>query len=437
MKIKRFVASNMRQALLSVRKEQGPNAVILSNRRVPDGIEVVAAVDYDESLITQSFGRQQSEAAQEPSAPAASPTGDDEHSATPAADHPEPDWLGDEPANPSPFLAETEEAPLPAETHGYGGSRAPEISAMREEMHGMRSLLEDQLSSLAWNDEARRDPATVCILRHYAALGLDADVARSIAAQAQPQTGSTSYMERAARALAGALPVLNDSLLDKGGVIAIVGPTGVGKTTSIAKLAARFALRHGRDQVALISTDSFRIGAQEQLATFAQILDVPVHMITDEDDLSVVLGTLADKKLVLIDTAGVSQRAQGLARHLHAISAGSVNIQMYLTLAANGQSGTLDEVIREFGCVAFDGCILTKVDEATSLGPAFSAIIRHQLPIGFLANGQKVPEDLHSAVGKQASMVKYAGRLMRESRLKIDEEFMARNFGEVRTHAFA
>lgn len=400
MKIKRFVASNMRQALLNVRKEQGPNAVILSNRRVDDGIEVVAAVDYDETLMNQSVAQV----------------------AAPALDVVEDDAI--------PEAISEDYAPLDVEDHDA-------LATMRNDMHDMRELLTDQLSSLAWNDEVRRDPATVSVLRHYAAVGLDTDVARDVAMRAARDESSGNYIDRAGQALAKALPVLEENLLDTGGVIAVVGPTGVGKTTSIAKLAARFALRHGRDQVALVSTDSFRIGAQEQLATFAQILDVPVHLVTDENDLSLILSTLTDKKLVLIDTAGVSQRAQGLDKHLKAFGTGPQKIRMYLTLAATGQSQTLNEVISEFSCVPLDGCILTKVDEAASMGAAFSAIIRHRLPIAFLANGQKVPEDLHAAKGRKSSMVNYGMRLMRESRPPIDEEFMARNFGEVRTHACA
>lgn len=423
MKIKRFIANNMRQALLCVRKEQGPDAVILSNRRVDGGIEVVAAVDYDETLMHPSFsgGHENN-----PSKAEASADEDFGNHALFGGDS--DDEFGADGAgidlNDDPFVPSEDNNTL---------SRESVLGAIREEIKGMRSLLSDQLSSMAWNDEVKRDPATVSILRRFAAIGLDADIARQVAARA----GEGSGVERSTQALASSLPVLNDTILDKGGVIAVIGPTGVGKTTSIAKLAARFALRHGRDQVALISTDSFRIGAQEQLATFAQILDVPVHRVTDKDELSALLASLADKKLVLIDTAGVSQRVQGLADHLGAFSTRGTHIQTYLALAANGHSQTLDEVAKKFGCVPLDGCILTKVDEAASLGAAFSAVIRHELPIAFLANGQRVPEDLHVASGKNVALVNYAMRLMRESGQQVGEEFMARHYGEVRNHAYA
>lgn len=423
MRIKRFIASNMRQALQCVRKEQGPDAVILSNRRVEGGIEVVAAVDYDETLIN----------------PALSGVDQNDTAHTQTAGESEADdvlfasdtMVGiDDTATVLDLDARWEDAAPDAEKW----SRESALGAIREEIKGMRALLSDQLSTMAWGTEVKRDPATVSMLRRMAAMGIDADIARQIAAE--PEEGD-SCLERSTRTLAGALPILDDTVLDEGGVIAVIGPTGVGKTTSIAKLAARFALRHGRDQVALVSTDSFRIGAQEQLATFAQILDIPVHRVTDKDELGTLLAGLTDKRLVLIDTAGVSQRVQGLAEHLSAFSEGGTRIQTYLALAANGHSQTLDEVVRKFGCVPLDGCILTKVDEAACLGAAFSAVIRHQLPIAFLANGQRVPEDLHAAAGRNVALVNYATRLMRESGRRVGDEFMARNFAEVRAHAYA
>ncbi|NNF15919.1 MAG: flagellar biosynthesis protein FlhF [Gammaproteobacteria bacterium] len=436
MKIKRFIAANMRQALLDVRKEQGPNAVILSNRRVDGGIEVVAAVDYDETLLNPSFGRVQDDRDAAPLPPVTESTtasDDAEERVSVMLD----DIIEDDGVTTAPGSTATVSPFCDARPLEISAADEPVIDTMQKELQGMRLLLEDQLASLAWNDEVRRDPMTVCILRHLAAFGLDADIARSVAATAAQQQDTRNYMDRANRSLATALPVLDDSLLETGGVVAVVGPTGVGKTTSIAKLAARFALRHGREEVALVSTDSFRIGAQEQLATFARILDVPVHLVTEEDDLSVLLSTLTNKKLVLIDTAGVSQRAQGLTDHLGAFGEHATKVQIYLALAANAHAGTLDEVIRGFSQVALNGCILTKVDESASLGAAFSAVIRHQLPIAFFANGQRVPEDLHAAAGKKNAMVNYGMRLMRESRHRLSEEFMARNFGEVRTHAFA
>ena len=419
MKIKRYVAANMRQALRDVRNEQGADAVILSNRRVGDGIEVVAAVDYDETLLQRTVA---------PPPPSAA-RGDSEHETESDRVEPRPQATGADAVSPP----ESAVARLREDVWARDG----EIMEMRQEMQDMRTLLQDQLASLAWNDQVRRDPATVCWLRHFAAIGLDADIARLVAGRAAGLKGSADYIAAASQALAASLPMADDRLIDEGGIVAVVGPTGVGKTTSIAKIAARFALRHGRENVALVSTDSFRIGAQEQLATFAQILDVPVHMVGEPGELTRVLATLSHKRLVLIDTAGISQRDAGLAGRLKDLHAGPVKASVYLALAANGQKSALDEAVRAFSQVTLDGCILTKVDEAGSLGGAMTAIIRHELPLAYMANGQRVPEDMHVASSKRSWFVHYATRLAGQSRQSIGEDYMARNFGEVRTHAFA
>jgi flagellar biosynthesis protein FlhF len=181
----------------------------------------------------------------------------------------------------------------------------------------------------------------------------------------------------------------------QGGVVALVGPTGVGKTTSVAKIAARYAMRHGYDQVALVTTDSYRIAAHEQLRTYARILGVPVRVANDADELRTTLDNLADRSLVLIDTAGMSQRDRRLAEQFHTLVTGAPTVQTYAVLAANTQPGGLDETVHAFRGAELDGCVLTKIDESTSLGPALSTIIEQSLPLAFLSDGQRVPEDLH------------------------------------------
>ncbi|MFW6191077.1 MAG: AAA family ATPase, partial [Thiohalospira sp.] len=184
-------------------------------------------------------------------------------------------------------------------------------------------------------------------------------------------------------------------VMAQGGVVALVGPTGVGKTTSVAKIAARYAMRHGYDQVALVTTDSYRIAAHEQLRTYARILGVPVRVANDADELRTTLDNLADRSLVLIDTAGMSQRDRRLAEQFHTLVTGAPTVQTYAVLAANTQPGGLEETVHAFRGAELDGCVLTKIDESTGLGPALSTIIDQSLPLAFLSDGQRVPEDLH------------------------------------------
>ncbi|MFK8016222.1 MAG: flagellar biosynthesis protein FlhF [Gammaproteobacteria bacterium] len=433
MKIKRFSAKTMRHALRQVREEQGPDAVILSNRSVEGGVEVVAAVDYDETLIGRAVADVESAVSA---------------SSVDTADEPKAEPLPvAEPAEPisqprfESFLKVAESVaesmtPPPAATQ-LDLSKDATVGALREDMANMRSLLEDQLSTLVWNKQARQDPKRTRSLRRLSALGIDADVARSVADQAVKLHGPENACRQILNVLAATLPVASEDLCNSGGVYAVVGPTGVGKTTSVAKMAARFALKHGRDALALVSTDSFRIGAQEQLATFAQILDVPVHLARDAQGLTKILRGLAAKKLVLIDTAGVSQRDTALDSSLAMLQAEGIAPKRLLALPANLQRETLHEVITRFGRQPLHGAIATKLDEAANYGAIFSNVIRHALPLTYLADGQRVPEDLHPASGKTLWWVKAAAQRLQQSGHRVEEATLARQFSEVTQHAYA
>ena len=365
MKMKRFVAPTTREAIAQVRSEQGPDAVILSNKRVAGGVEIITAIDYDESL--------------------------------PEAD--------------------------------------PGIARMQRQVDSMRQLLESQLSSLAWSDLTRRHPARARVLNDLIALDIAPDVARRLADE-MPALQSTDALWRIPLALlVRRLPVVDDKLLEHGGVFAVVGPTGVGKTTTIAKLAARFALRHGVRKVALVSTDGYRIGAREQLRTFARIIGVPMHVAADSRELGDVLESLSPRKLVLIDTAGMSRLDQRLARQLQSLAGHGERIRILLALAANTELAALDDSLRMFASLKPQACVLTKVDEAGSLGAALSTVIRHQLPIAHLTDGQRVPEDIHAGAARRVWLVRTAVKLRERSGRVPDEAVLARHFGKVAVNA--
>ena len=188
--------------------------------------------------------------------------------------------------------------------------------------------------------------------------------------------------------IAHCIPVNRHDLLGVGGRIALVGSTGVGKTTTIAKLAARFAHLHGKRSVAMISTDQFRIGAQEQLQHFARLLEVPLLMAGNSEELRDRLDMLGDKKLVLIDTAGMSQRDLRLSEQFQRLQTDSSEIKPYLVLSANTQLAALNQTILTFSKVKLAGAIVTKLDEAASLGGIITASIRHQLALAYCGTGQ-------------------------------------------------
>ncbi len=222
-----------------------------------------------------------------------------------------------------------------------------------------------------------------------------------------------------------------------GGVYAVIGPTGVGKTTSVAKLAARAAQQYGPGAVGLITTDTFRVAAREQLETFGQIMGVTVTSAADTQSLTEALAALEHRKVVLVDTAGMSQRDPRLPEQLARLAATDMGLSTLLAVSAATSSGAMQEIVDVFRTAKPVGCILTKTDEATSLGGALSVLIRSGLPLAYLANGQRVPEDLHLMRNRQSWLAKMAVELMRRDSRVIDTDTLARTFSEVANHAYA
>jgi len=371
MKITRFFAKSISEAIRNVREELGPDAVILSNKEVSGGIEIVAAIDYDDALLDSS-SETTSNNKDSKQAPQVSP-------------------------NISAAKVEW--------------SQEPTLVEMRRELESLRGMMEDRLTGLAWGEKARRHPARTHLTRELMSLGLSHGLCQQLADE-QAEQKDPSMMWRATMGrLAHRLPVAETDFLDEGGMIALLGSTGVGKTTTIAKLAARFALRHGKQNVALVTTDSYRIGAHEQLRIYGRILDVPVFVANDSKELSTVLNSLQDKRLVLIDTAGMSQRDIRLSEQFSVINNGSPLIRSFLVLSATTQMTALDETVKVFNAAEPEACIITKTDEATSLGPVLSVITKYQLPMAYVTDGQRVPEDIR--IARRGNLVKQAEKLKR------------------------
>jgi len=419
MKIKRYTAASMRAALALVRAEQGPDAVILSSRRGDDGIEVIAAVDYDEALFADAK-RQQS--APSVAAPAVSSQG----RAEPAA-------AAHTAANPARPVTDS---PTPAASaRPAPRADSAEYGAMQRELVGLRRMLETGLAGITWNDRRLREPLRARVLEELTAMDIAPDVALTLAELTPQRTTLDNPSHIPLALLAKHLPIVNDTTCVAGGITAVVGPTGAGKTTTIAKLAARWCMQHGCQDLALVSTDSFRIGAREQLMTYARILGAPMHAANGAKELARVLERLKDKKLILIDTAGMGPRDERLTEQLAALKYGAARARVLLALPAQAEGQALDEIVCAFVRVKPSACVLTKVDEAASLGPVISTVLRHKLKIAYICNGQRVPEDLHASHLKRIWLVRSAFELGQRSPSSRDEAYFARNFGGVSANA--
>jgi len=269
------------------------------------------------------------------------------------------------------------------------------------------------------------------VLRNLIKLGIGPDVAQIISNQLKPITNARELWRAPLLALAKAIPVVDDPLLGDGGIAALVGPTGVGKTTTIAKMASRYAMRFGANEIALISADAHRVGGQEHLSTFANILGVNVYPAEDITALENLIDQLSDKRLVLIDTEGTSQRDINITARLAAYGKNEERVHFYLTLAATCQEAGLDEIVRVFNRVPLSGAIITKIDEAAQLGCVLGTLIRHDLHAAFLTDGQRVPDDFHAAARKRLWLMNKAVESLRSGKFTLDEDMMMERFGTV------
>ncbi|UXU88045.1 flagellar biosynthesis protein FlhF [Burkholderia sp. S-53] len=278
-----------------------------------------------------------------------------------------------------------------------------------QELGELRGMMEEQFDSLRWHDRQRRSAVHGALTKHLFAAGLSAQLVRMLVDNL-PSGDDAQTFEQAAEwaqsVLAANLPVLDseDALMERGGVFALMGPTGVGKTTTTAKLAARCVMRFGASKVALLTTDSYRIGGHEQLRIFGKILGVPVHAVKDAGDLALALSELRNKHIVLIDTIGMSQRDRAVSDQIAMLHGANAPVQRLLLLNATSHGDTLNEVVQAYRSAGehpdLAGCILTKLDEATHLGGVLDTVIRYKLPIHYVSTGQKVPENLYVASTK-------------------------------------
>ncbi|MGH8670655.1 MAG: flagellar biosynthesis protein FlhF [Burkholderiales bacterium] len=366
MNVRKFHASSTREALRQVRDALGAEALILSNKQVAGGVEIIAVADMDMAALGVPETTPRSGAVNRPGATAGRPA---ENGGLQAGDASVP----------------------PADT--------PALDNIVQEITRVRSLLEGQLAGLAWGELQRQAPHKVEALRVTMGAGFSPTLARQFV-ENLPEGYDRAHGEKWVKAaLVHNLSTMQASrdIVDSGGVYALMGTTGVGKTTTVAKLAARYTLKHGAAGLALLTTDSYRIGAHEHLKIYGNILGVPVYAVRDETELQMMLGDLQDRRLILIDTVGTSQRDRRLADQVAMLCGEGRSVKRLLLLGATSQGCTLDDVVRAYRGFGIEGCILTKIDEAMSLGPALDVIIRYRLDLYYVTNGQRVPEDLHLA----------------------------------------
>ena len=435
MKIKRYMAESMRAALAQVRAEQGPDAVILSSRRVEEGIEVIAAVDYDEALFAGATQKRTAVGAAgtvQPPAVVRSPEPPPASSPMSLFDQ----MLGSEEVFRLVMPPDDDEKAPAAAATVLESKGAPDGSyhEMQREMKELREMLRGELAHMSWHEKRPRDPLQARVLEQLTAMDIAQDVAAALAARTPKVPDSKDSSNLPVELLATYLRVVDKLSPVNGGVIALVGPTGAGKTTTIGKLATRWSMQHGSQDLALVSTDGYRVGARDQLMTYSRLLGAPLHTANSGEELAQALERLKSKKLILIDTAGMGPRDARLKEQLAALKLGAARARVYLTLPAHGEANALDEAVRSFANLTPDACILTKVDEAASLGAVLSTTLRHKLRIAYLCNGQRVPEDLHAAYDRRLWLARTAKKLRENAPTRLNDINLTQNLERAHAH---
>ena len=432
MQVKRFFAADMRQAMKLVRDELGADAAIIGNRRIAGGVELTAALDYTPQALAPRVPNMELEdelrktASRIVSAQAELSMRGDSDASTNRQLFAGLPLTAAEPLVEPTFI----EPPRPAAPAPAAAVDQRVFDSMRFELNGLRELLEVQLGSLAWTQLQGSKPQQANLWRRLQRIGLSGPLSRDLLALTaeveEPRQAWRMLLAHLARMIA--TPQIEP--LEEGGVIAMVGPAGMGKTTTLAKLAARYVLKYGASNIALVSMDSYRIGAQEQLKTLGRILNVPVTHVDPGQSLANALDPLLRKRVVLIDTAGLQASDPALRMQLESLAGRGIKSKNYLVLATTSQKQVLTAAYHSYKRCGLAGCILTKLDETASLGEVLSLAISHELPVAYLTDGPRIPDDLH--LPRRHQLVSRAVSVQMQD--EPSEEAMADMFADLYHH---
>jgi len=422
MNIKRFFGKNSHEALSMVRRGLGEDAIIISNHMVNGGNEIMAYKEEEMQAITTSQAEQPAQnddikgmttllslinkksrdqnldkEAINSTASAAEIDKPTNRMGKPikASKHDKTNTKG---VSPQLTIAETPEQHTSSQ-QVYDQQMADMLNEMRE----MRRVVESQLTTISWSNIQQRDAVKSKILNSLLNAGFSASLSRHLAEKLPANLNDVKSTDWVKTILAKNMNSIENEteVLDQGGIFALIGPTGVGKTTTMAKMAARYVMKHGTQNLGLITTDAYRVGGHEQLRIYGKILGVMVHAVKDEADLKIALNELKNKHTILIDTVGVSQRDQMVTEQTSMLSSTETHIKRLLCLNATSTGETLADVIKAYKGNGLDGCIITKLDEAATIGSALDVIIREKLKLYYTTDGQRVPEDIHMANKQQ------------------------------------
>ncbi|MEM6998372.1 MAG: flagellar biosynthesis protein FlhF [Pseudomonadota bacterium] len=400
MKIKKYFASNMRQALEMAKEEHGPDVVILSSRKVLSGVELIAAQDYDEAAYNKLSN-------------AASRSNKTDHQA--------------EPIDVPPIVEAKQESSREQSQLPDFWTEDSTIKQMRTEIQSLRTMLEQQMSGLAWGDIGRQHPLWANLIRHMINLDISPRLAKKLVREVPESYPFDKAWRTVLALLSYQIPLYDDKILSPGNVVQFLGSSGSGKTTTIAKLATQYALEYSNKDVLLATTDSHRVGAKEQLRNYARILGIPLRSINSRNDYLGLFEEASNGRLILIDTAGVSFRDEMFKTQLDLLNLGAGETINCLILQATESYNSLSRLIDEYHKLSISCCIPTKLDEAASLGSLLSVAIDRTLPVALVCDGQRVPEDIQ--LPKPHQLISGVVNRAKQNRNQLNEEHLEQIVG--------
>lgn len=437
MKVKRYFSHSMQDALRLIREDLGPDAVILSNSRQNGGVEILATEEYDEEQFESgrqnSVSRSRSRSGSEPVSGVAAERDDDGFIAVSPSElarqraeksiklqeelersrdkissvknrrEQAPRSLRNDQVNDRPTARNRTVQSVNAGRSFPHDERAQEqhddaIVIMQQELKELRHMISKQSQS---NEnvavKSKANPAHTMLTERLESIAIQSPIREQLGERMSGEHDFDTAWAKVRKQLHSAIQTEYSEIIDMGGVVSLVGPTGSGKTMTVGKLAARYVMRHGADSLALVTTDRYRIAAHEQLKVFGRILNVPVHVVDEENCLDDILDKCSDRKLVLVDTAGLMQSDRSWNEQLKELKMSAHRIQNYLVMPATGQYAVMKSNYKHYKMVGLAGTILTKLDEAVSLGEAISYLVASKLSCAYVTDGQRVPEDIHLA----------------------------------------
>ncbi len=436
MNIKRFFAPDTRKALNMVRAKFGDEAIIISNRSVDNGVEILAAEDFDEELSAQGEINTENATHLAEETPAKETQSEKKSHSFADKIKEEIQVRSNKKKNKGESKTEVHNAidsspALPTdlfdvrritENSIHNNEQQQDIiSSMRAEINKLRGQMENQFTQIQAEKSSSQSPLKNELRKQFLHLGLNRNLSGALVNTLQDVDSLTPNVatRHALALLTRQIRITDDDILSKGGIIVLIGPAGAGKTTTLAKLASQYIQRYHSKDIILVSTDTLRLGAQEQLMAYGNLLGIPVLKARDKNEIKQILSAVGDKKLVLVDSGSLTQNDLRNPQELPTLNTQIEGVKHYLVMPASMQAATLEHTVKTLTDAGIiEAGIITKVDDAINLGGVLSAAIQNKLPIAYWSDGQKISASLYAA--KPQQLVAKAVELVRATSKTTD-----------------